>query len=241
MSSTNRNESQRETNYETPRWVVRRLLEAVDIPNGYWLEPTAGNGRIIQEVNADRPGGVIWEAVESRESCIPNLKALPGVRAHLADFRAWDTRAAAKSRKVKLATDASYFDVSILNPPFDITLPILHTCLTCSEEVFLLQRLNWTGSGTNNGKQEFLTSFMPNIYILPNRVSFLIDGKFPRHEAGARDGKGRLIEGRKKSGDSIEYAWFHWPRKAIRPRNAGITMMLAVTPEEERITLEEAA
>jgi hypothetical protein len=43
MSSTNRGAAREPAdNYPTPSWCVRRLLEAVELPPGRWLEPACG-------------------------------------------------------------------------------------------------------------------------------------------------------------------------------------------------------
>jgi hypothetical protein len=134
----------------------------------------------------------------------------------------------------------SMYDVGIANPAFSLAFDALSKMLVCCEHVAILQRLNWLGSGVNNGKHEFLRNFHPDVYLLPDRVKFLLDGKFPRHPPGSKDKQGKSIAGHIMSGDSIEYAWYVWGPKATRRRAKGEIMQLEVTRKEERIDMEEA-
>ena len=51
--------------YPTPAWCVRRLLEAVDLPGGRWLEPAVGDGAIVRSVDAARDD-VRWTTIDVR-------------------------------------------------------------------------------------------------------------------------------------------------------------------------------
>lgn len=234
MSST-RNAESYTSNWETPRWAVRRLLEAVELPPGDWLEPGAGNGRIISAMYEDRPDAYGFTAIELREECRAQLKAIPNVeKLHCGvDFLKWNARDHAP--KVRHCSVNSYYTGAILNPAFPITLPTLQKCLTICDQVFLLQRLNWLGGGENDGKNEFLNGFHPDVYVLPNRVQFLLNGEFPRYPPGSVDGKGKSIAGHKMPGDSIEYAWYSWGPKEQRFRDSGRIHTLAITSLEERL------
>lgn len=236
MSST-RNAETYTSNWETPKWAVRRLLEVIDLPPGNWLEPMAGNGRIIQAMHEDRPGAYNFVAVELRAECHGPLSRIPSVvQLHCgADFLEWDSRESWKKLKLKNAcTENSYFTGAILNPAFPVTLQTVQKCLTICDQVHLLQRLNWLGGGENDGKNEFLQGFMPDVSALPNRIQFMINGEFPRYPPGSKDGKGNDISGRKMPGDSIEYAWYSWFDKAGRFREEGKIRTLNTTSLEER-------
>lgn len=241
MSSTNRSEGSTE-NWETPFWTVRRLLEAVWFPGGEWLEPMAGTGRLIQAVNQNGPGGIRWTACELRSECAPGLKKLGLARTRCPEDFILDFSPDLHRGKHPADVDplVSMYDVGIANPAFSLAFDALSKMLVCCEHVAILQRLNWLGSGVNNGKHDFLRSFHPDVYLLPDRVKFLLNGKFPRHPPGTKDGKGRNIGGHLMSGDSIEYAWYVWGPKATRQRTKGEIMQLASTREEERTTMEEA-
>lgn len=243
MSSTNRSESSSE-NWETPFWTVRRLLEEIWLPPGEWIEPCAGNGRIIQAVNDDRPGAFRWTACELRKECEPALKKQKGL-VHLScpvDFVKGFAAVAHKGKHPSVADPrVSFFDVAITNPPFSQSMEILQRCLVLCEYVVMLQRANWVGSGANNGKNDFLRGCMPDIYNIPDRVKFLINGKFPRHPEGAKSRDGKVdLSGQLMSGDSIEYCWYVWGPKATRMREYGQVRNLRCTSKEERTKQEES-
>ena len=242
MSSTNRNPGEANENYETPFWCVRRLLEQVWLPPGEWLEPMAGTGRLIHGVNRDLPG-IRWTACELRGDCAPRLKKIESVRNVQCPVDFIHDFSPDKHRGKKPANVdplVAMYDVGIANPAFSLTFDCLSKMLVCCEHVAILQRANWLGSGVNNGKHDFLKNFHPDVYLLPDRVKFLLNGKFPRHPPGAKDAKGNNIGGHIMSGDSIEYAWYIWGPKETRQRAKGSIMQLDATPKEERIQLEEA-
>ena len=241
MSSTNRSADSTE-NYETPFWTVRRLLEEVYFPAGEWLEPMAGTGRLIHGVNRDLPG-IRWTACELRGECAKSLKSIANVKNVQCPVDFINDFSPDKNRGKNLAIADpfhSMYDVGIANPAFSLTFDTLSKMLVCCEHVAILQRANWLGSGVNNGKYDFLRSFHPDVYMLPDRVKFLLNGKFPRHPPGAKDKQGKSIGGHIMSGDSIEYAWVVWGPKEGRKRMMGNVMQLAATPKEERIAAEEA-
>lgn len=238
MSSTKRaSTSPYGENYETPRWAVHRLLEELDLPVGLWLEPSAGNGQIIRAVNEDRPGQIIWHANELRTECLPKLRALRStaldMRVYNEDFLTLNCRdlAAAEGRDVR---NESYYDVAILNPPFSLSVPILSKCLAVAAHVVMLQRNNWIAAPKGD-KRVLLTGCMPDELHLPDRVRFLIDGKFPKYPA---DYKNKKLRGKTMPGDSIEYTWYYWPPSPLRFRRTGGSRLLLPTPVEYRTHLE---
>lgn len=241
MSSTGRSEISTE-NWETPRWAVRRLLEEVYIPPGIWVEAGAGNGRIIQAVEEDRPGQIIWHAVEQRPECIANLERIglhtAGLTVHQDDFLTWDARTVAKSEGRQIYArpqPEAYFDVAIMNPPFSKATEFLSKCLAIANHVFMLQRRNWVGSGSNNGKNDLLRGCMPDEFNVPDRIKFMKNGVFPNYPD---DYKKVKLRGKPMPGDSIEYTWYYWPPSPERFRFKGSTCNLMSTSKEERIALE---
>lgn len=247
MTSTNRNPAIHHENYETPRWVVRRLLEEVWLPPGHWIEPCAGNGRIIRAVCEDRPGCISFTAVELRKECLPQL-LLAGPQLLETGRRKNDPRLIhcprdfvkgfAPHEHRKLSEGSSYFDVAITNPPFSKSFEVLSKCLVIAEYVVMLQRTDWLGGGSNNGKNEFLRNFPPDVYPLPDRIKFMVNGEFPRYPM---DFEKVELRGKPMPGDSSDYSWFVWGPKAERHRTHGLTRNLASTTLEERTTLELAA
>ncbi len=201
----------------------------------------AGTGRLIHAVNRDLTG-ISWNACELRPECAPQLKRISNVRAHCPVDFINDFSPDIHRGKKPLVADPylSMYDVGIANPAFSLTFATLSKMLVCCENVVILQRANWLGSGVNNGKHDFLRSFHPDVYLLPDRVKFLLNGKFPRHPPGTKDAKGNNIGGHIMSGDSIEYAWYHWGPKETRQRLKGNIMQLSATPKLERTEMEEA-
>ncbi len=240
MSSTNRSEASTEL-WETPYWTVRRLLEEVFLPSGEWLEPMAGNGRIIRAVQEDRGDQARFTACELRPECAPWLKKLKPATLRCPEDFLLDFSPDKHRGKQPTVVDPhlSMFDVGIANPAFSTSFELLSKLLVCCEHVAILQRLNWLGSGTNNGKHAFLRNFHPDVYLLPDRVKFLLNGKYPRYPEGKKDPQGRNIGGHRMSGDSIEYAWYVWGPKEHRMRSMGNICQLAETSKEERGLMEE--
>lgn len=201
----------------------------------------AGNGRIIRAVQEDRGSDVRFTACELRKECAPWLAQLkPATLRCPEDFLTEFSPDKHRGKKPAVADPhLTMFDVGIANPAFSTSFQMLSKMLVCCEHVAILQRLNWLGSGTNNGKHEFLRSFHPDVYILPDRVKFLLNGKFPRHPPGKKDPQGKNIGGHLMSGDSIEYAWYVWGPKETRMQSAGLIKQLATTQQEERGLMEE--
>lgn len=197
MSSTNRGKQRhRADNYPTPGWCVKRFLEAVPLPVGTWLEPCAGDGAIIKAVHeVIDPTKLQWTAVEIRGETIPLLKQViidDGV-IH-ADFL-----------NAPISEDNfKFYNVAITNPPFSLAQPFIERCRYMAHNTVMLLRLNFAAS---ESRATFMRETQPDIWVLPNRPSFVEDG----------------------STDSIEYAWFHWYQGS-----QGTLRVLASTPKSER-------
>lgn len=240
MSSKGRGPVASTSLWETPSWVVRRLVEEVWLPAGTWLEPNAGPGGIIRAMTEDQPSSYQFTAVELRKECGAQLVDIPSVVQLYAgeDFLTWNARDACgkESPEDRSCSPTSYFTGAITNPAFEISMEVLSKCLTICDYVAMLQRLNWLGCGTNNGKNELLRKMPPDVYVIPDRVQFLLNGEFPRYPDGAKDGKGRSIAGRKMPGDSIEYCWYVWGPKEERQREFGRLKNLRETDVAERMS-----
>lgn len=203
MSSTKRGRARnRHDTYPTPGWAVRRLLEAVELPNGRWLEPCAGDGAIIAAVNGRMdPTKIEWEAHEIRKAPIgklagtgTNVDAYQGDFLELADFM-----------KIDGATNREAYAVAITNPPFLLAMEFIDRCRFLATHTVMLLRLNFLAS---EKRADFMRTSTPDVYVLPNRPSFIGGGKT----------------------DSIEYAWFHW-----WPGAEGKLTVLASTDKLERV------
>ena len=236
MSSTSRGGKRSPADfYETRAWTLNRLLERLPLPGGLWLEPGAGHGAIIKAVNSRR-NDVEWYAIEKREACRKYLMPLVQPRPpsfapalQIADFLKWRWA-------------GPRFDVSITNPAFSIGMEYILQTLPLAFHVIHLLRLNFLGTEERN---EFFKNNMPDVYVIPDRVSFAKSISCMRNKRGCKYAKIVSLTARVpkacprcgaklriSSTDSIEYAWYHWGEE--RGRRAGKVEVLDHTPLEER-------
>lgn len=161
MSATGRTAGVRDPAdyYASPAWTVHRLLEAVELPGGLWLEPTAGEGAIISAV-ADKRSDVIWHAVEAREECIPILDNLA------------TCQVAVQGSFQAVPPDRRYA-VCLGNPPYRSALPIIQHALKFAPIVVMLLRLNWLAS---DKRVAWIRAHTPSVFVLPDRPSFVGEG-----------------------------------------------------------------
>jgi 16S rRNA G966 N2-methylase RsmD len=187
---------------------VDRLLEAVDLPGGVWLDAGAGEGQILRAVKAIRDD-IVWTAVEVREECRESLEKETTV-CTITDFTKMQEVDFLKM--LRRVSHKPKFDVVIMNPPFNQSFAFLQGALSVAEHVVMLQRLNYLGS---QERSSFFQQHMPDTYILPDRPIFTGN-----------------------HGDSIEYAWFHFSARHSLPElnSKGIIQMLASTPIDIRST-----
>lgn len=140
--------------YPTPAWCVHRLLEAVDLPGGSWLEPCVGDGAIVRAVN-DVRSDVSWSTIDVRPSTKADL---------IADFVALGYGDAIDSIQPK-----GGWDVIVTNPPFSLALEFVEEALRRSRVVAMLLRLGWLSSSK---RHPFVSQNTPDVYVLPDRPSF---------------------------------------------------------------------
>lgn len=204
MSSTNRGGKRSAAdNYPTPAYCVHRLLEdpfaREHLPSGRWLEPGAGDGAIIRAASQIR-SDIEWTALEIREECRPVLTDVVGPRGTVTieDFLAPSF----------VSTVETPYRVVCGNPPFSLAQEFIERGMEVAEVVVLLLRTNYLSSAR---RCEFMRTYAPDTYNLPNRPSFRGQGT-----------------------DSIEYAWFLWPKD--RKRQTGLLRVLGSTPITERRT-----
>lgn len=154
MSATNRGAKRAgHDNYPTPAYAVRRLLEAVPIPGGRWLEPGAGSGAIIRAVN-ERRQDVAWTAVEVRKRACARLAQLPCVEV--------------LHRNLLRGVEGTW-DVCLGNPAYRIAQEVVDFGRAHAHLVCLLLRLNFLGS---RKRREWWKRNPASIYVLPDRPSF---------------------------------------------------------------------
>lgn len=158
MSATGRNvpghERQESDDYATPAYCVRRLLEKLGLPGGTWLEPCAGSGGIIAEVNRLR-SDVKWHAVEILPKYEMDLLGT-GATLTIGDF-------------LKTRFDRR-FDVVISNPPYSLAQEVIEASMALATHVVMLLRLNFLAS---EERALFMRNYTPDVYVLPNRPSFV--------------------------------------------------------------------
>lgn len=143
--------------YATPAWVTARILKALDLPGGLWLEPSAGEGAIIAAVNARRPD-VKWCAVEVDGSREAAIKSAGANWVLIGDFLA------------ERPANVVRYPVCLGNPPFTLAARFVSQALEAADRVIFLLRLNFLES------QERIPFFArvgcPDVYVLPDRPSF---------------------------------------------------------------------
>jgi len=211
MSSTKRGGQRSPSdNYPTPPWCLNRLIDRLqdELPKGgIWYEPCAGDGAILQTLNV-RKAYRNWWANELRQEERPRLlMSVP---------------------RDGVITAGDYLDaelqlpprdevsVVITNPPYRIAWELLHKSLRefPKAHIVLLLRVNFIAS---QGRYGFMSQYMPDLYVLPNRPGFKGWGKT----------------------DSPEYGWFHW-KPEPRARTAGKVELLGLTSQEERKRASDA-
>lgn len=212
MSSTTGNRIDND-DYPTPPWVVQRLLEAVALPGGHWIEPAAGAGQIITTVN--QRDDIKWSAVELQRRHERALqRVLPHGLYEVADF-------------LEVAPDLIHnakqgidFNVAITNPPYSLAFDFVERMRQMADWVIVLLRIGWLEGGASKAtaaRAAFLAQNFPDVYILPNRPPFA------KSKTTGKWGT-----------DSATYAWMVWPPEKRTEKQGGKVCRLAVTPKEVR-------
>lgn len=193
-------EEEREAEFfETPAWAVWRALEEIPVPwNGTWLDPCVGDGSIPISVGEMFDSALTphWHCIDKRSTQFVETAKF----AHLDNY-------------LQSPVVAQEFDVCIMNPPFSLATAFASRAMTHCTHVVMLQRLNWLATEERAG---WMRTHTPDVYVLPNRVSFTKNGKT----------------------DSQEYAWFHWRDPCAGPATLKI---LSSTPKSERVIWEASS
>lgn len=164
---------------------MHRLLdEGVHQSQGNaWLEPMAGDGAIVRAVEDYSAGTCNWTAVEiQRKFAEPLRKAVNDC--HIRNFFDW-----------VIEQEDHKYDLTITNPPFKLAFESLKQLRRISKEVILLLRIGFLEGGASPATKErrsFLDADTPDVYLLPNRPTFV------------RNAKGHW------GTDGATYAWMHW-------------------------------
>lgn len=156
MSATGRSDVRVESDfYATPAWCVYRLLEAVDLPHGEWLDPCAGDGAILRA--GPSSFDVTWTAVEIRPECEQSIRNAGASKIVIGDFLELAKRTTKR------------WDVVLTNPPYSLALPFVQTSIARADIVVMLLRLNWLAS---EKRASWMREHTPDVYVLPNRPVF---------------------------------------------------------------------
>lgn len=215
MSATNRGGVRMRLDwYRSPAWTLLRLLDKLveirqPLPrstSARYLEPGAGDGILIRALNTwqerRRLPVPAWDAYELDEQHRPIL-ATTGARLHMCDFLT-----------AQLPVDGR-FDVALGNPSYEIAEAVFRQCRAMARRVLLLLPLDFLGSAE---RQAMFAGDMPNVYVLPQRPTFIVVNKV------ADDGAMSTT-----SSDAQVYAWFEWPEQK---QPVGQLHMLGMTPSD---------
>ena len=204
--------------YPTPAWCLDRLADVVELDllgaperpvdaahydrvESAW-EPAAGRGHLTRALREHVPAAII------RQTDIEGVPEL-GIAGH--DFRDTETTTAGPHR-------------IITNPPFGISDAFVRRAVQVVHPdgaVVMLLRLTWLGGGSDAHAGDWLQSWPPSVYVLPERPRFTDHG----------------------SGDSSPVAWCVWrapPRGNELPRYTARFRVLVSTPLERRRRDESA-
>lgn len=152
MSATGRGAKRRAQDfYPTPAWCVRRAIEAMGLPRGTWLEPSAGDGAIVREIRAHADRVV---AFDLRAECRDDLARSGADEVVIADA---------------LATPWPRADVVFGNPPFALADEFAALAVAAGVHAVLLLRLNWISA---RSRVAWMRAHRPDVWILPERPSF---------------------------------------------------------------------
>lgn len=239
MSATNRGGKRSPADfYRTPKWPVKRLLEAVDLSAcKLWLEPGAGDGSVISSTRAygGSPFGAIWTAVELREECRAQLHDAGASIVHVGDFLQYTPQLPVP------------FDVAIGNPAFSIAMETVRKCIELARRTLLLLRLDFLGSAK---RCAFFREHTPDVYVLPNRPCFVLSVSCSEKKKTGCDYAATFDPRRSddvpqgcpacdaplniSTSDSCDYAWFEF---SSQRKTEGRVVVLNETSQEERRAL----
>lgn len=154
--------------FRTPMWVWDGLLDQFSLVQGRVLDPSAGDGRLIQAIirrgntarhkmyDVRREEMKTWKKTGLRD-------ALDG-RAYIRDFL--------------MAPPKPVYDTVVTNPPFSLAREFIEHGLRCVRpegRVIILHRLNWLGTH----KRSLWLKSMPleQVVVISRRPVWEIDGR----------------------------------------------------------------
>ena len=158
MSATNRGAERKPYDfYATPVEVVKNFLSNYKLPEGNILEPSAGNGNIIQSIKEFGYLNNIT-AIEIREEERDNLTQISD-KVIIDDFLKWES-------------DKEY-DIIIGNPPYSYAKEFIEKCFKISNENTIIIMLLRTAFLESKSRYEFWQQHpLSGLYVLSKRPSF---------------------------------------------------------------------
>lgn len=158
MSATNRGSERKPHDfYATPVSCVENFLDNYDFPIGRVLEPSAGNGNIIQAIRNKGFNNNIT-ALEIRKEEIHNLDNISD-RVIIDDFLKWNTD--------------EKFEIIIGNPPYSLAREFMEKCFELSNENTVIIMLLRTAFLESKSRYEFWQEHpLSGLYVLSKRPSF---------------------------------------------------------------------
>lgn len=174
--------------YPTPHWVTDILIEHYPPPTRLIVEPSAGDGAIIQRFNDrqhhDPSMNYQWWAIEIQKKFLKDLAKLkPTPVISIDDFFA--------QRKMLYRCCADSPTSIVGNPPYELALEFCRMCLRCGADyVAMLLRLDFLGS---KKRKNFINAWpITQLIVLSKRPAF-------------KKGSGT---------DMYNYSWVVWHRGA---------------------------
>ena len=157
MSATNRGSKRIESDfYATPKDCIQNFINHYGSINGKVLEPSAGNGNIVEIIKNN--GINIITSLELREEEKNNLEAISD-SVIIGDFLKFET--------------TEKFDYIIGNPPYSLAQDFLEKCFEIADEdtkIIMLLRTNFLES---KKRYDFWQKHPVNgLYVLSKRPSF---------------------------------------------------------------------
>lgn len=161
MSATNRGAERKPYDfYATPIDVVENFLKGYELPKGSLLEPSAGNGNILQAIHNKLGENNDITALEIREEESNNLSKLANSVIVGQDFLEYDF----KNQK---------FDVIIGNPPYSKAKEFIEKCFELQSDNGVVIMLLRTAFLESKSRFKFWQQHpLSELHVLSKRPSF---------------------------------------------------------------------
>ena len=161
MSSTGRSDVRKELDYYgTPGWAARAIFPFVPL-NGRILEPSAGEGAIVETLIAHGVDRERITAIEIDPGRAERCQGRTGVVTHCADFLTW--------------ADPTPYDLVIGNPPFVEAQAFVEASLKLTEPVGgTVAMLLRGGFLESKGRVRFHRAHPSDLYVFAKRPIFIV-------------------------------------------------------------------